>query len=236
MGPGVLTLHRKPDYCAVQTEGAAMGRTSGREDPADAGDERVLDAGTAVRLLEGSRRAAERELGFRSPWLTAIAAVAVLVAFGAAWVSVLGQHPYRGPTWVALVVLLGVVLIRVVTVAVAHRRARAGVSGRSVRRERAEAAVVGAALVAVYAVMVALAVGGADDAVVYGLYVPTATLLVLGALWAARSAVLDDRAQLLVGLGLMLVATVSAFAGPYGVWLSDGIGCCAVLLALGLAQ
>ena len=64
----------------------------------------------------------------------------------------------------------------------------------------------------------------------------TATLLVLGSFWAARSAALEDWAGLCLSLALVVVAAGSAFAGPYGVWLSDGIGCCVVLLAYSVFQ
>jgi hypothetical protein len=92
-----------------------------------------------------TQRQAQRGLDFRSPWLSLFAAAVALVAFGAVWLSVRGQHPYTGPTAVALVVLYAVVLIRIGTV-------------------------------------------------------------------------------------------VSAFAGPRGVWLSDGVGCCIVLLGYSAAQ
>ena len=66
-------------------------------------------------------------MDFRSPWLSLLAAAVALVAFGVVWLSVRGQHPYKGPTAAALVVLYAVVLIRIGTVVYAHRRARAGV-------------------------------------------------------------------------------------------------------------
>jgi hypothetical protein len=93
-----------------------------------------------------------------------------------------------------------------------------------------------AALVAVYVLMAALAHNGASDGVVYGVYVVTATLLVLGTFWAARSAVREDWPGLGTSIAFVLVAAVSAFAGPRGVWLSDGVGCCVVLLGLSAAQ
>ena len=127
-----------------------------------------MGAVEAAALLSTAGRNAERQLGFRSPWLTLIAAVVVLVGFGGAWLSVLGQHPYRAPSPLALAVLWALVLLRIVTVAVAHRRAKSGVSGRSVRRERAEGVSLLVALAAVYVVMGALAVSGASDGVVYG--------------------------------------------------------------------
>ena len=195
-----------------------------------------LDPRAAARLLERTGREAQRGLDFRSPWLSLLAAAVVLVAFGAVWLSVRGQHPYKGPTAVALVVLYAVVLIRIGTVMYAHRRASAGVSGRSVRRRRAEGAALAVALVAVYVVMAALAHAGASDAVVYGVYVVTATMLVLGTLGAARSAVQEDWQRLGLSIAIVLVAAGSAFAGPRGVWLSDGVGCCVVLLGYSAAQ
>jgi hypothetical protein len=199
-------------------------------------DEGGLDPRGAARLLVQTQRQAQRGLDFRSPWLSLLAAAVVLVAFGAVWLSVRGQHPYKGPTAVALVVLYAVVLIRIGTVVYAHRRARAGVSGRSVSQQRAEGAALAVALVAVYVLMGALAHDGASDAVVYGVYVVTATLIVLGAFWAGRSAVREDWPGLGMSIAFMLVAAGSAFAGPRGVWLSDGVGCCVVLLGYSAAQ
>ena len=200
------------------------------------GDEGRLDPREAARLLERTRREAQRGLDFRSPWLTLLAAAVALVAFGAVWLSVRGQHPYKGPTAVALVVLYAVVLIRIGTVVYAHRRAKAGVSGRSVSRRRAEGAALAAALVAVYVLMGALAHAGASDAVVYGVYVVTATLIVLGTFGAARSAVREDWQGLGLSIAIVLVGAGSAFAGPRGVWLSDGVSCCVVLLGYSAAQ
>jgi hypothetical protein len=206
------------------------GRSETRQD--DGG----LDPRGAARLLEQTTRQAQRGLDFRSPRLSLLAAAVALVAFGAVWLSVRGQHPYTGPTAAALGVLYAVVLIRIGSVVYAPRRARVGVSGRSVNQQRAEGAGLAGALVAVYVLMAALAHDGASDAVVYGVYVATATLIVLGAFWAARSAVREDWPGLGVSIALMLVAAGSAFAGPRGVWLSDGVGCGVVLLGYSAVQ
>jgi hypothetical protein len=199
-------------------------------------DQGGLDPRQAARLLAQTQRQAQRDLDFRSPWLTLLAAAVVLVAFGAVWMSVRGQHPYKGPTAVALVVLYAVVLIRIGTVLYAHRRAKAGVIGRSVSQNRAEGVALLAALVAVYVLMAAMAHDGASDGVVYGVYVVTATLIVLGTFGAARSAAREDWRGLGLSIAFLLVAAGSAFAGPRGVWLSDGVGCCVVLLGYSAAQ
>jgi hypothetical protein len=188
------------------------------------GDEESLDPRSAAELLERTQRRAKRGLGFRTPQLSLIAGTAILLALGSVWLSVRNQHPYRGPTPASLVVLYVFVAIRIVSVLVAHRRAAEGVSGRTPRLHRAEGVGLAASLVAVYVVMAALAHAGASDGVVYGVYVLTGTLLVLGAFGAARAAAREDFTQLGASVGILLVAAVSAFAGPRGVWLSNGIG------------
>jgi hypothetical protein len=81
-----------------------------------------------------------------------------------------------------------------------------------------------------------LANAGASDGVVYGVYTVTATMVVLGVFWAARSAVREDWPALALSSAIVLLAAGSAFAGPRGVWLSDGVGCFVVLLANSAAQ
>jgi len=199
-------------------------------------DQGGLDPRAAARLLVETRRQAQRGLDFRAPWLSLLAAAAALVALGVVWLSVRAQHPYKGPTAVGLLGLYAVVLIRIGAVLYTHRRATAGVSGRSLRQRRAEGAALAVALVAVYAFMGALADAGASDGVVYGVYVVTATLVVLGAFWSARSAVREDWPGFGSAIAIVVVATGSAFAGPRGVWLSDAVGLCVVLLALAAVQ
>jgi hypothetical protein len=206
------------------------GRTGAHED--DAG----LDPRDAARLLAQTQQRAQRELDFRSPWLTLLAAAAALVAFGVVWLSVRGQHPYQGPTAVGLLGLYVVVAIRIATVLHAQRRAGAGISGRSVVQQRAEGVALVASLVAVYVVMAALNHAGASHGVVYGVYVVTATLLVLGTFWAARSAVREDWPGLWVSIAVVLLAAGSAFAGPRGVWLGNGLGLFVILLAYATLQ
>ena len=204
-------------------------------------EESMEESGMAPReaamLLERTHLQAQRALEFRSPWLSLIAAGAVFVGFGSVWLSVRDQHPYKGPTEASLVVLYALVLIRIGSVLYAHRRASAGVSGRSVRLRRAEGAALAVTLIAVYTLMAALehdGIGGhAGFDWVYGV---TATLIALAGFWAAVSAVRENWRDLGVSMAIMLVAAGSAVAGPRGMWLSDGVGLCAVLLGVSLAR
>jgi hypothetical protein len=213
-----------------------MAGTSGTGGAEARGDDGELDPRAAALLLAQTQRQTQRALDFRSPWLSLLAAAVALAAFGAIWLSVRGQHPYRGPTPAGLVVLYALVALRIGTFLYAYRRATAGVSGGSVRRQRREGAAVAAALIAVYLAMVPLAVAGAPDGVVYGVYVSTATLVVLGLFGAAHSAVRADRPGLGLSAAIILVAAGSAFAGPRGVWLSDGVGCCVALAGYSAVQ
>ncbi|MGH2867130.1 MAG: hypothetical protein ACRDNK_06115 [Solirubrobacteraceae bacterium] len=81
--------------------------------------------------------------------LAVLGAAVVLVALGAVWLSVRGQHPYKGPAAAGLVVMYGILVCWIVVVVAFKRRATAGVSGRSIRQERAYGAAVVTALVGV---------------------------------------------------------------------------------------
>ncbi len=195
-----------------------------------------LDPREAARLLEQTRREAKRRFDMRSPLLSLLGAAVVLCAFGALWLSVRGQHPYKGPTAAGLLVMYGILICRISVVVRANRRAMAGLSGRSVRQQRAFAAAAVVALVAVSVFQGVLKHDGVSNAIVYGIYPPTAQLIVLGALGAALQADREDWLGFGVAIAIMLIATGSAFAGPVGVWLSDGIGCCIAVLGYSVAQ
>jgi hypothetical protein len=195
-----------------------------------------LDPRDAARLLEQTRRSAQRKFGLSSPLLSLLGAAVVLVALGAVWLSVRGQHPYKGPTAAGLVFMYGILAGWIAVVVIFRRRAMAGLSGRTVRQERAYAAAVVTALVGVSVFQGVLKHDGVSLGIVYGTYPLTAQLIALGALGAVIAAARDEWPGFGVGIAIALVATGSAFAGPRGVWLSNAIGCCVVVLGYAAAQ
>ncbi len=199
-------------------------------------DERGLDPREAARLLEQTNLDAQRKFDMRSPGLSLLGAAVVLIALGAVWLSVRGQHPYRGPTAAGLSVMYGVLFCWIGVVVTVNRRAMTGLSGRSVRQQRAYGAAVVTALVAVSVFQGVLRHDGVSDGIVYGIYPLTAQLIVLGALGAAVASTREDWPGFGVAIAVMLVATGSSFAGPAGVWLSDGVGCCVAVLGYSAAQ
>jgi hypothetical protein len=199
-------------------------------------DAGALDPREAAKLLEQTTLDAQRRFDMRSPGLSLLGAAVVLLALGVIWLSVRGQHPYKGPTATSLLVMYGVLFCWIAVVVSVNRRAMSGLSGRSVRQQRAFAVAVVVALVAVSVFQGVLKHDGVSNGIVYGIYPLTAQLIVLGALGAAIAATREDWLGFGVAIAVMLVAAGSAFAGPAGVWLSDAVGCAVVVLGYSAAQ
>jgi hypothetical protein len=198
-------------------------------DTTSAGNGGSFDPQQAAALLDQTTQQARRRLEPAQPWLLVIRAVLVLAVCGAVWLSVRGQHPYKGPTAAVLPVVFAFVVVNFgATVAVA-RRATAGVSGRS-RLRRAEIAVMAVAWVAAFVVMGALAGAGVSRGIVYGLYPATVPLMVAGLAWAGIMAARANWRACGTGLAVAAVGAVGAFAGPAGAWAVAGVGLFAVLL------
>ena len=100
---------------------------------ATSGEDGELDPRAAALLLAHPQRHARRALDFRSPRLSLAGAAAALAAFGAIWLSVRGQHPYKGPTPAGLAVLYAIVALRIGTFLHARRRATAATVALSSR-------------------------------------------------------------------------------------------------------
>ena len=190
---------------------------------ATAGNGGNFDPRQAAALLDQTTQQARRRLEPYPPWLLAIRAAGALAVFGAVWLSVRGQHPYKYPTAAVIPVVIAFGVLNLgATVAVA-RRATAGVSGRS-RLRRAEIAVMAVAWAGVFAVMGALAGAGVSKAFVYGTYPATVPLMAAGLAWAGIMAARASWRACGSGLAVAAVGAVGAFAGPAGAWAVAGVG------------
>ena len=126
-----------------------MNEPQKRDDDAD--DEGELDPEQAARLIEETSREAKRQFGYwQSPWYTLAAAAIWLAIYGTLWLSVRGQHPYKGPTGWALLTIFSLIAVAAIvgSIVTRPRRARQGVSGRSRRRENYLGAAMGSAYIA----------------------------------------------------------------------------------------
>ena len=116
-------------------------------DTAAAGDGGTLGPEQAAALLDQTTQQARRKFQPSPPWLLATRAVMVLAALGAIWISVRGQHPYRGPTAADIPVLIAFIVVNFAATVGVRRHATAGITGRT-RFSQAEIAVLVLAFVA----------------------------------------------------------------------------------------
>jgi hypothetical protein len=189
------------------------------------GNSGTFDPRQAAALLEQTRRQARRQFQPAQPWLLAIRAVLVLAALGTVWLTVRGQHPYKGPGGSALLVVAAFVIINYTATVAGRRRAIAGVSGKS-RFSPVEITILAAAWIAPYVVMAALGVTW-DSQSGYLLTVP---LIVVGLAYAAIMAVRADWRECGIGLAIAVTGAAGASAGQAGAWAVTGVGLCLTLL------
>jgi len=185
----------------------------------------TFDPREAAALLDQTSRQARRQFEPAQPWLLAIRAVLVLAALGAVWLSVRGQHPYKGPGGSALLIVAAFVVINFTATMAVRARATAGVSGRS-RFSPVEIAVMAASWIVPFVVMAALGVTR-DNQSGYLLTVP---LIVAGVVYAALMAVRSDWREFGTGLAVAATGAAGAAVGQAGAWAVTGAGLCITLL------
>lgn len=193
-------------------------------DPAAAGNGAAFGPEQAAALLEQTTRQARRKFQPAPPWLLSTRAVLVLAALGGVWLSVRGQHPYRGPTAADIPVLIGFVVVNFAATVGIRVRATAGITGRT-RFTQAEILVLVLAFAAAIVAMAGLGAAGVGFATY-----PTSVLVIPGLAWAVLAAARAGRRGLATGVALVVIGIAGAFAGPAGAWAVAAAGLCAVLL------
>jgi hypothetical protein len=193
-------------------------------DSAAAGDGGTLGPEQAAALLDQTTQQARRKFQPSPPWLLVTRAVMVLAALGAIWLSVRGQHPYRGPTAADIPVLLAFIIVNFAATVAVRRHAIAGISGRS-RFSPGEITVLVLAFAATVAAMAGLGAAGVDFATY-----PTSVLVIPGLAWAVLMAARASWRGLATGLAIVVIGIVGAFAGPAGAWAVAAVGLCVMLV------
>ncbi len=192
----------------------------------DAGDDE-LDPRRALAIVADARDRALRELRASYPLVFTVWGLVLLIGFGVIWLSVRGQHPYTGPSPLALVVLTLLLAVGAVTTVVTVGRAVTGIGGVSAAQRRVHGLALVLGIGGVFILEGALAHAHATDSLL-GVYGAVAPMLVTGVVYAASPAIWQDWSTRILGTWLVLVAAGSAYAGPVGVWgvagLASGIG------------
>jgi hypothetical protein len=189
-----------------------------------AGNGGNFDPRQAATLLDQTTHQARRKFAPSPPWLLAIRAVAVLAALGAIWLTVRGQHPYKGPTGADIPILIAFVILNFAATVGVRQHAMTGVRGKT-RFRPAEIAILAVSWAVVPVLMWALATAGASFA-----WYPTTVLIVPGLAWAAVNGAREGWRGSATGLVIAATGVAGAFAGPAGSWAVAGLGLCIVLL------
>jgi hypothetical protein len=186
--------------------------------------EEGFDPRQAAALLDQSRRDARREFGLRPPLISALMGAIVLAGYGALWLSTRDQHPYSGPSPAAIVLVYVLVAVSVAVSVKVYQRATAGVSGPSVRQQRAEGIAIAISFIGSPVLQGALKHYGASHAVVYGMIPAAAPLIIVGTTLIGVAGSKADWPQFAGGITVVTAGIVAAFVGPSGAWLVAGIG------------
>jgi hypothetical protein len=189
-----------------------------------------FDPQQAAALLDQTTQQARRQFEPSPPWFLALRGVMALVAYGAIWLSVRGQHPYTHPTAWALPGVFSFVAVNLGATIALARRATAGVSGRT-RLRPAEQFVTATIWIGVFVVLGALAGTKVSDSMTYGLYPACVPLIAAGLTWAGIMAARRNWRPCGTALAVAVVGALALLAGPAGAWGVVGLGICLVLLA-----
>jgi hypothetical protein len=200
-----------------------MNDTRDLEQAATADNGGALDPREAARLLEQTSREARRQFALNPPLLTALMGVVILVAYGALWLSVLGQQPYTGPNLGVIALVYATVAVTIAVTVKVYQRATAGVSGPSTTQRTVEGVAMLVSIVGSPVIQAALKVDGASAAIVYGVIPAAAPLIIVGTTLAGIAASKADWPQFGAALAVVTGGAVAAFVGPIGAWLVAGI-------------
>jgi hypothetical protein len=169
----------------------------------------------ASDIVRETRERARQELQLNRPLLFAVWGLTALVGYGILWLSVRHQHPYRGPSGAALAWLLLVVVIGIFLRIWVVSRSSAGLAGPTNLRRGILSLSLVAGTATLWIIDGALSHAGAPRAATTVLEV-AAPLLSLGLVFCASAAARSNVRTLFLGLGLLIVVAIGAWAGPVG--------------------
>jgi len=182
----------------------------------------VLDARQAAELLRRSADHARERLIVNQPLIYGAWGLAWLIGCGAMWLSVLGQHPFRGAAgWASAVLGVGIGLAIVVT-AIATVRASSGVGGVSARQGMMFGLAWPVGFAALFIIIGAASHFGAS-ARVMGVLGAAGPLLLVGLIYMVAAGLWLDWVMFFLGVWELVVAAAGAWTGPVGVLFMDAV-------------
>jgi hypothetical protein len=192
-----------------------MNEETGTTSASESGEAVTMNAEGAALIMQQARERATSELRVRRPVLFLTWGLALLIGYGAMWLSVRGQHPYHLPAWPTLLLALLLFVIAAGITAQVVDQAASGVGGGSEVQRWIFALAMLAGFAALEIEKTAMASAGASRPV-QAMLGATAPMLVAGLVLVASSAMTGrlDWPRLAVGAWLLVVAAGSVWDGP----------------------
>ena len=185
-------------------------------------DDDLLDTRQAAELLRRSADHARERLMVNQPLIYGAWGLAWLIGCGAMWLSVLGQHPFRGAAGWASAVLGAGITLAIVATAIATGRATRGIGGVSSRQGMMYGLSWPVGFAALFTLIGAVGHFGASPTVL-GVIGAAGPLVLVGVIYMVAAGMWLDWVMFWLGGWELLVAAIGAWTGPVGVLLMDAV-------------
>ncbi len=165
----------------------------------------------AAAIVQDARTRARQELVISAPLVYTAWGLVWLLGYGAMWLSVRGQHPYRAPSGASIAAVFVLAAIAVAAVLVIASRAVAGIDGQSARYRRIILATWATGYLILLLVQAAISSSVSTGTLAF---VAFAGPLVLAGLTYLLASVLEERPAFALGAWLVIVGASCAWLAP----------------------
>ena len=176
--------------------------------PADQG----MSVQEAAAVVRDARARARRELVISAPVVYAAWGLVWFLGYGGMWLSVRGEHPYRGPSGVSIAAVFVLAGFAAAAVLVIAHKATAGIDGQSVRYRRIILATWGTGYLIL--LLAQAAISGSVSTRALAFVALAGPLLLAGLVYILASALGRNRAALALGAWLVIAAVSCAWQAP----------------------
>jgi hypothetical protein len=166
----------------------------------------------AAAAMQDARARAGKELVISAPVVYAAWGLVWLLGYGGMWLSVRGQHPYRGPSGVSVAAVFVLAGFAVAAVLVIASKAVAGIDGRSARDRRIILATWGIGYLIV--VVLQAAISSSVSARTLAFVGFAAPVLLAGLTYLLAAALGRIRPAFALGTWLLIVGASCAWLAP----------------------
>jgi hypothetical protein len=175
-------------------------------------EDRDMSVQEAAAVVQDARARAGRELVISAPVVYVAWGLVWLLGYGGMWLSVRGQHPYQGPSGVAVAAVFVLAGFAVAAVLVIASKAVAGVDGRSARDRRIILATWGTGYLIVLVLQAALSSSVSTRTLAFVDF--AGPVLLAGLTYTVAFALGRSRPALALGAWLVLVGASCAWLAP----------------------